>query len=134
MAFSQFVLHVHDFSNMMRLGCSVPWPQALEQLTGTRQMDAAPLLEYFQPLITWLEKENYGFPTGWTEECPQAELTDAGNWLMEYNRKLKGYLMKSAHADWNYSTNITDYNSQKSVSELLLFANIIYRLQLSEIS
>ncbi|KAK7495708.1 hypothetical protein BaRGS_00013155, partial [Batillaria attramentaria] len=43
-------------SNMLRLGSSKPWPVALEQMTGTRQMDAGPMMEYFQPLLDWLTR------------------------------------------------------------------------------
>ncbi len=50
---------------MMRLGASRPWPDALEALTGERQMDAGGLLEYFAPLRAWLDEQNRGHPVGW---------------------------------------------------------------------
>jgi peptidyl-dipeptidase A len=50
---------------MLSLGASKPWPDALEVLTGTRQMDARPLLEYFAPLRAWLKKQNEGKTCGW---------------------------------------------------------------------
>jgi peptidyl-dipeptidase A len=50
---------------MMRMGQSRPWPDALEALTGQRQMDATALVEYFQPLLDWLEKQNAGEKCGW---------------------------------------------------------------------
>jgi peptidyl-dipeptidase A len=50
---------------MLQLGASRPWPDALEALTGQREMDATALLDYFQPLMVWLERENRGAPTGW---------------------------------------------------------------------
>lgn len=50
---------------MLRLGASRPWPDALEQLTGSRRMDAGAMLEYFQPLMAWLEGQNAGQPSGW---------------------------------------------------------------------
>ena len=43
---------------MMDLGFSQPWPVALEQLTGTSQMNAQSLLNYFEPLRVWLEEAN----------------------------------------------------------------------------
>ncbi|KAF0306254.1 Angiotensin-converting enzyme [Amphibalanus amphitrite] len=54
-------------SAMMRLGHSVPWPDALEAITGQRAMDASPLREYFRPLEEWLTKENErtGETVGW---------------------------------------------------------------------
>jgi peptidyl-dipeptidase A len=50
---------------MLRLGASRPWPDALELATGTRQMDAAPLVEYFAPLEAWLREQNQGRTCGW---------------------------------------------------------------------
>ena len=50
---------------MLQLGASRPWPDALEVLTGQRSMDATALLDYFQPLMVWLERQNKGVPVGW---------------------------------------------------------------------
>jgi peptidyl-dipeptidase A len=43
---------------LLRLGASRPWPDALEQLTGSRRMDGSALLEYFAPLQAWLDRQN----------------------------------------------------------------------------
>jgi peptidyl-dipeptidase A len=50
---------------MLELGASRPWPEALATLTGQREMDATALLDYFQPLMVWLERQNRGAPVGW---------------------------------------------------------------------
>ena len=50
---------------MLALGQSRPWPDALEALTGQRQMDASALLEYFAPLQKWLDEQNRGKTIGW---------------------------------------------------------------------
>lgn len=50
---------------MLAMGQSRPWPDALEALTGTREMDAAPLIEYFAPLQGWLKEQNAGKTCGW---------------------------------------------------------------------
>ena len=50
---------------MMEMGASRPWPEALEVVTGTRQISAAPLLEYFAPLSAWLDERNAGRACGW---------------------------------------------------------------------
>ena len=50
---------------MLAMGASKPWPDALEQLTGTRQMDAGAILEYFAPLQTYLREQNAGEQCGW---------------------------------------------------------------------
>lgn len=43
---------------MLKLGSSKPWFDAMELLTGQREMDAGPLLNYFSPLYEWLQNEN----------------------------------------------------------------------------
>ena len=53
------------FADMLRLGASQPWQDALEKLTGTRRIDAAAISEYFQPLMQWLTEQNRGQPCGW---------------------------------------------------------------------
>ena len=50
---------------MLKLGASRPWPEALEAVTGERQMDATALKDYFKPLSDWLAKENQGRQCGW---------------------------------------------------------------------
>jgi peptidyl-dipeptidase A len=52
-------------SKMLSMGASRPWPDALEAMTGQRQMDASALVEYFQPLQAWLEQRNKGQKCGW---------------------------------------------------------------------
>nr|WP_246333052.1 M2 family metallopeptidase [Sphingomicrobium lutaoense] len=50
---------------MLEMGASKPWPDALESFTGTRQMTAKPMVEYFAPLHTWLKEQNQGKNCGW---------------------------------------------------------------------
>lgn len=50
---------------MLELGASRPWPDALELLTGSREMDASAIIDYFQPLMSWLETQNAGRSCGW---------------------------------------------------------------------
>jgi peptidyl-dipeptidase A len=50
---------------MLSMGLSRPWPDALEALTGSRQMDASAILDYFEPLRVWLESQTKGQPIGW---------------------------------------------------------------------
>ncbi|XP_070558526.1 angiotensin-converting enzyme-like [Ptychodera flava] len=44
--------------DMLKLGSSLPWPEAMEAITGQRDMSAEPLMEFFEPLIDWLKAEN----------------------------------------------------------------------------
>jgi peptidyl-dipeptidase A len=50
---------------MLEMGLSRPWPDALEALTGQREMDATAILDYFAPLKTWLDEQNQGRTCGW---------------------------------------------------------------------
>ena len=50
---------------MLEMGASKPWPDALEALTGQREMDASAMVEYFAPLKAWLDEQNKGKPIGW---------------------------------------------------------------------
>ena len=53
------------FYEMLEAGQSVPWQDTLEKLTGTREMDATAIIDYFQPLMDYLEKQNAGRSCGW---------------------------------------------------------------------
>ena len=50
---------------MLSAGQSQPWQDSLEELTGTRQMDASAITEYFQPLLGWLKIQNAERSCGW---------------------------------------------------------------------
>ncbi|MFT4604997.1 MAG: peptidyl-dipeptidase A [Thalassolituus oleivorans] len=50
---------------MMEMGRSLPWPDALEVLTGRREMDGTAMLEYYAPLGEWLDEQNQGKVCGW---------------------------------------------------------------------
>jgi len=51
--------------DMLAMGASKPWPDALEALTGQREMDATAIVDYFAPLMGWLEEQNEGRSCGW---------------------------------------------------------------------
>lgn len=61
------------FKEMLSSGALKHWKDALEGLTGKREMDPAALLEYFAPLRGWLkdEIERLNIPLGWevTQKC-----------------------------------------------------------------
>ncbi|KJE96339.1 zinc-dependent metallopeptidase [Capsaspora owczarzaki ATCC 30864] len=69
----------HALREMLALGSSKSWPEALEVLTGTQQISVEPMIAFFQPLLDWLETENDGqvctwgeLPTPATTDVPQA--------------------------------------------------------------
>ncbi len=50
---------------MMEMGRSQPWPDAMEALTGQRELDASAIIDYFAPLMVWLDEQNKGRQCGW---------------------------------------------------------------------
>jgi peptidyl-dipeptidase A len=53
------------FSNMLAMGASRPWPEALATFTGERNVDATAVLAYFAPLKAWLDQQNKSRICGW---------------------------------------------------------------------
>ncbi|WP_411819243.1 M2 family metallopeptidase [Hyphococcus formosus] len=53
------------FNAMLEMGQSKPWPEALEAFTGTREMDGSAMVEYFAPLMEYLQEQNEGRSCGW---------------------------------------------------------------------
>ncbi|MDQ8755120.1 M2 family metallopeptidase [Sphingosinicella sp. LHD-64] len=56
-------------NEMLAMGASRPWPEALQAFTGTREMSAEPMVEYFQPLLGWLREQNRGRQCGWSQSA-----------------------------------------------------------------
>ncbi len=54
-----------NLNAMLEMGASKPWPDALEAFTGERKMSGKAMVEYFAPLMKWLEKQNKGQKAGW---------------------------------------------------------------------
>jgi peptidyl-dipeptidase A len=52
-------------NQMLEMGQSKPWPDAMEVLTGQRKADPSAILEYFAPLKKWLDAQNKGMKLGW---------------------------------------------------------------------
>ncbi|HIC35015.1 MAG TPA: peptidase M2 family protein, partial [Gammaproteobacteria bacterium] len=52
-------------NNMLEMGASQPWPDALQVIAGTRDMDATAILDYFAPLQDWLDEQNTNRRCGW---------------------------------------------------------------------
>lgn len=50
---------------MLAMGASRPWPDALQEFTGTREISGKAMAEYFAPLKKWLDQQNKGQPQGW---------------------------------------------------------------------
>lgn len=52
---------------VLQAGSSKPWPEVLQDAIGRNKMDAGALMRYFQPIITWLEKQNVNEVLGWPD-------------------------------------------------------------------
>lgn len=52
-------------NEMLEMGMSQPWQNALETLTGSPQMDASTIADYFAPLKNWLDEQNATRQCGW---------------------------------------------------------------------
>ncbi|MCH9692493.1 MAG: M2 family metallopeptidase [Gammaproteobacteria bacterium] len=50
---------------MLAMGASKPWPNAMEALTGQRELDAKAIIDYFQPLMVYLQQQNKNRQCGW---------------------------------------------------------------------
>lgn len=53
--------------DMMTMGASKPWPEAMQKITGQKAMDASAIIDYFAPLMSWLKTQNRnsGRRCGW---------------------------------------------------------------------
>jgi peptidyl-dipeptidase A len=45
-------------NTMLEAGQSQPWQQTLKEMSGTDQLDAQAMLDYFAPLYVWLKEQN----------------------------------------------------------------------------
>jgi len=54
-----------QLARMLAAGQSRPWQDILADATGERQLDATAIVDYFQPLVAWLERQNQGKAVGW---------------------------------------------------------------------
>lgn len=52
-------------NQMLEMGSSQSWQQALEVVTGKPEMDATAILAYFAPLQAYLDEQNKGLQCGW---------------------------------------------------------------------
>ena len=51
--------------DMLAMGQSQPWPDAMEALTGQRSMDGSAIIDYFAPLNSYLKEQNKDRQCGW---------------------------------------------------------------------
>uniref|UniRef100_A0A8C5IRE9 Angiotensin-converting enzyme n=1 Tax=Junco hyemalis TaxID=40217 RepID=A0A8C5IRE9_JUNHY len=113
---------------VLKVGSSKSWQEILKNLTGSGQMDAGPLLEYFSPVTKWLQEQNnktnevLGWPEfDWRPPVPEgypegidkiADEAQAKEFLSEYNSTAEEVWNAYTEASWVYNTNITDHNKE----------------------
>ncbi|XP_059535969.1 angiotensin-converting enzyme 2 isoform X1 [Myotis daubentonii] len=125
-------LHKCDISNskeagnklleMLKLGKSEPWTLALEKIVGTKKMDAKPLLNYFEPLFTWLKEQN-GNSVGWNSgNSVESRSGNSVGWFSEWSPYVEQSIkvrisLKSALGEKAYKWNDNEmYLFQSSVA------------------
>jgi len=57
--------------NMLKMGKSKPWPEALKKLTESETLDVGALTEYFEPLRKWMveQRKEIGYAApGWDDD------------------------------------------------------------------
>ena len=52
-------------NDMLEMGKSQPWQEAMQTMTGGRDMDASTIEAYFAPLKVWLDEQNADRQCGW---------------------------------------------------------------------
>ncbi|XP_070194515.1 angiotensin-converting enzyme-like isoform X1 [Littorina saxatilis] len=89
---------------MLSMGSSKVWTEPFQALTNQTRMSAQPLMDYFQPLMTFLQKEN-GQDKGWQPDCPNLDpISSAGQASLHYLLTALLLLVLSSHAltlNWN---------------------------------
>lgn len=106
-------LHKCDFYNNkaagaklqagLELGYSKHWSEALFVLTGDREMRATALLEYFQPLMDFMKKQN--------------EMSEV---LDQYEDVASVACNKMVKAEWDVATDTTNATKQEALAEGVL--------------
>ncbi|XP_041734342.1 angiotensin-converting enzyme-like isoform X1 [Coregonus clupeaformis] len=124
---------------VFKSGESKPWEQVLQEAVGTNKMDASALMEYFGPIITWLEEQNaamnetLGWPDfNWVPPIPEGYPEDidmiadevlAKNFLEEYNSTAEVVWNAYTEASWVYNTDINEKNKQNMLQKMLDMSN-----------
>lgn len=99
----QIIKFVKKNSNGLKLGTSKHWELALEAITGTKELSASALLQYFKPLHDFLLEKN-------------AELKkehDVRLTLHTYNGDASNECTNFVTADWNLATDLNNKEKQE---------------------
>ncbi|XP_017782037.1 PREDICTED: angiotensin-converting enzyme-like [Nicrophorus vespilloides] len=95
----------------LSLGLSQNWKQALKAMTGEENLSSKAILEYFEPLIKYLDQN---------KEHTTEELVDYIKG--DYEKKASEMCTAQNNADWNYNTDITEKNNELATQQTLAYA------------
>ncbi|CAG2108942.1 unnamed protein product, partial [Medioppia subpectinata] len=119
---------------MLTLGSSKPWPEQLKDLTGSDKMDVQPLLDYFQPLITFLDQQLANEPKGWefnvddyvggAHTCGKKPAKPAQNELISDEKAGAEYLasLEPKITGWGNKASIINWAHDSDINEKTLAA------------
>ncbi|XP_067869242.1 angiotensin-converting enzyme [Heterodontus francisci] len=126
-------------SKALSAGSSKAWQDILQEVTGSNEMNASALLEYFEPITLWLQAENrknneeLGWPDfDWRPPVPDGypngidKVTDeniAKQFIDDYNKVTETVWFDYTEASWTYNTNITEHNNQVMLEKSLMMSN-----------
>lgn len=122
-------------------GFSEPWPVVLRELGGSENMDPQPIIDYFQPLIEFLDQAllDAGECIGWGEDCVASRSesstdglessTDGGlittidpldeeqalEDMDQMDRELTELVQISVEYDWEYYTHVSQETASDSI-------------------
>ncbi|KFD67136.1 hypothetical protein M514_07445 [Trichuris suis] len=124
-------------AEMLSLGSSVHWSKALKMVTGHHAISVEPLLDYFKPLLEFLEERNnnksncYGWGFRWPldvdQTLPKPRCDEHMDWpfdqaqkeelrlndfLKTNDLKMQAAYQQSAKAEWRYLLSKTDLNEK----------------------
>ncbi len=111
-------MYVDASREVLVAGSSRPWPDILQSMRGNPNMTVQPMLNYFQPLIDYLDTyiNETGLHVGWHEASGNVTVEHAQDYLQDYNADLERRLNEYMEADWEAATNITEENTNAAVS------------------
>ena len=99
----------------LSLGLSKHWTEALESLTGTPEVSAQPILDYFKPLMNYMKKQN--------ALVRDAQYTPI---LAQYNEEASLECNKLVKAEWDAATDTRNEAKQaaqtKAVADFAEFS------------
>ncbi|XP_067100399.1 angiotensin-converting enzyme [Osmerus mordax] len=124
-------------AKVLQSGSSKPWEEVLQDALGTGKMNASSLMNYFEPITIWLEKQNQNETLGWPdfnwvppmpEGYPEdidkiADEVQAKAFLAEYNSSAEVVWNDYTEASWTYNTDITEANKQNMLQKNLDMSN-----------